>query len=279
MTRILVVWEDDFWEPLGGMMKRLVRSLAPVPDAQAPTVLFHTTRSNSAFERYARTTWPAVRSRGLPTDPGLIDHLLCIVDGDRLHDLLPTLIPHPPGEVDAVSMWHAAAERAWQERLRATCDPGGPPVTTVHGAVLRWNKESLLLAGYDQPTMEVHLDLSAEHPAVAASLADCTPRPQDVEDQRFTDTFRRPSGCLERLRKARGLGALHKNAPEIDDALRMLSRESLPKIRVRVPDIGRIALRIWALHQREPEPGKPQPAPLAAAVGRKARKKATKPSP
>lgn len=69
MTRVLVVWEDAYCEPLGLIMKRLVRAVAPAPDAEVPTVLRHTARSNSAFDRYAHTTWPAVRSKGLPTDP------------------------------------------------------------------------------------------------------------------------------------------------------------------------------------------------------------------
>jgi len=133
--------------------------------------------------------------------------------------------------------------------------------------VLRWAKESLLLAGYDQPAMEAHIDVSAEHPDVAAALARCTPRPpQGVDDARFTDTFRHPSTCLKLLRTARGLGPLHRSSPDIDDALRALARESLPTIRARVPDIGRIAGLVWALHRGPPA------APLPAA-GRKPRKK------
>ena len=38
---------------------------------------------------------------------------------------------------DAITAWHAAAEGAWTQRLRAQCDPSGPPATTVHGVVLR----------------------------------------------------------------------------------------------------------------------------------------------
>ena len=62
MTRVLVVWEDAYCEPLGGIVKHLVRAGAPTPDAEIPTVLRHTTRSNSAFDRYVHSSWPAVRS-------------------------------------------------------------------------------------------------------------------------------------------------------------------------------------------------------------------------
>ena len=207
------------------------------------------------------TTWPAVRSKGLPADPLPINHLVCVVDADRLHDLLPARVPHPPGEVDAIAAWHAAASREWQEHLRTQCDPSGPPTATVHGVVLRWAKESLLLAGYDQPAMKTHLDVDAEDPEVAPILARCTPRPRDIADDRFTDTYCRPSNCLKLLREARKLGALHKSAPEIDDALRALARESLAKLRDRVPDIAHIAALIWDLHRGEPLVAPTMPAP------------------
>ncbi len=254
MTRILAVWEDDYWEPLDRVLKRLVRLAAPAPDAEVPAVLGHTTRSNGAFGRYARITWPAVRSRGMPANAGAIDHLVCIVDGDRLHDLLPAQIPGPPADATAVPAWHANAERAWQEHLRSHCDPGGPPETTVHGVVLRWAKESLLLAGYDQPAMEAHLGITADRPEVSTALSRCAPsQPQRVDDASFTDTFHRPSTCLDILRKACGQSALHKSAPEIDDALRALGRDSLPTLRARVPELARVAALVWRLHLGAPE--------------------------
>jgi len=260
MTRVLVVWEDTYWEPLKGLVKSLVRAQAPASSAELPTVLCHTARSNSAFDRYVHTTWPNVRSRGLPADPLPIDHLVCVVDADCLHELLPALVPRPPEEAGAIAAWHSAAERKWQEHLRAQCDPSGPPAATVHGVTLRWAKESLLLAGYDQTAMEAHLEIGAEHPDIAAVLARCAPRPEDVADERFTDTYRRPSRCLKLLREARDLSELHKNAPEIDDALRALTRESLLKLRDRVPDINRIATLIWALHRGELPVSRTKPA-------------------
>ncbi len=270
MTRVLVVWEDEYWKPLGGIVKHLVRARAPAPDAEAPTVLGHTTRSNSAFDRYVRVTWPIARLRGQPEDAGPIDHLVCVVDADRLHDLLPADVPHPPVDTEAVAAWHAAAEIAWRDRLRAQCDPAGPPATTVHGVVQRWAKESLLLAGYDQPAMEAHLDVAADHPDVAQVLSSCKPRPQAVADARFTDTYRRPSSCLKLLREARKLGVLHKSAPEIDDALRALGRESLTRICDRVPDVARIAALVWKLHHDVHEPTMAPTVPArAGSAGRR----------
>lgn len=165
----------------------------------------------------------------------------------------PPQIPGPPSGADAVAAWHEAAERAFQSHLRAQCDPGGPPTSTVHGVVLRWAKESLLLAGYDQPAMEAHLEVSAEHPDVVAALGRCKPRPQQTDAARFADTFRRPFDCVNLLREARDSAPLHKSAPEIDDALRVLARQSLGAIRERAPDVGRIAALVWRLHAGPPE--------------------------
>lgn len=268
MTRVLVVWEDTYYPPLHGLVKRLVQACAPAADIEIPIVLSHTSHGSGSFEHYVRVIWRVNRARGLPTEPGLIDHLVCVVDGDRLHDLLPSKVLRPPARVPGVATWHASAARAWQAHLRAQCDPSGPPMTTVHGVVLRWAKESLLLAGYDQPAMEVHLHVAAEHASVAATLARCRPRPQDVGDVLFTDTYRHPSTCIKSLREACGLGALHKSAPDIDDVLRALGRESLAKIRDRVPDIARLAALIWELHH-----GSPAPPTAPVEVDRKGHKK------
>jgi hypothetical protein len=254
MTRVLVVWEDDHWKPLGAFAKQMVRALAPAPDAEIPTVLGHTTRSNGAFTRYVRDTWRKARPAGLPEDGGAIDHLICVVDADRLHELFPAHIPRPPPEAGAIAAWHVAAERVWHAHLRAQCEPGGPPTSTVHGIALRWAKESLLLAGYDQPAMEAHLDISAEHPGVVDALDRCAPRPRQVDAARFTDTYRHPFKCVNLLRDARKLAPLHKSAPEIDDTLRTLARQSLTTIRDRVPDVARLAALVWRLHHGTPEP-------------------------
>jgi len=270
------VWEDAYCESLGVLLKRVVRSQAPTLDAEVPRVLRHTSRSNSAFDRYAHTTWPAIRARGLPTDSGPIDHLVCVVDADRLHELLPARVPHPPAEALAIPAWHAAAERGWTEHLRSQCDPHGPPLATVHGVVLRWAKESLLLAGYDEAAMEAHLDVAVGHPDVNVALTRCTPRPSAVDDAHFTDTYHRPSKCLKLLREARGLGPLHKSAPEIDDALLTLARDSLAKVCARVPDITRLAALVWQLHGGTPEPPvSPDPAASLAPKARGKKKSGT----
>ncbi len=266
MTRVLVVWEDEYFDPLHEITKRLVRALMPQEGAVPPSLLRHTTRGNAAFHRYASVTWPLVRARGLPGDPGPIDHLVCVVDADHLHDLLPNKIEPPPSQAVTAAAWHFAAQHTWQEHLRAQCDPSGPPPSTVHGLALRWAKESLLLAGYDRPPMKAHLDVDIQREDIAKALAQCAPPPREVQDQHFTNTYRHPSRCLSLLRKKSGLGPLHKSAPEIDDALSALAKDSLDTLRARVPDMDRLASLIWQLHR-----GEAPPAPASGA--KKPRKK------
>ena len=97
MTRVLVVWEDTYFQPLDHLLNRVVKKQAPRAEVSRPTVLHHTARSNTAFERYVETTWPKVSPRGLPGDPGAIDHMVCVVDADKLSDLLRPHVP-PPAE-------------------------------------------------------------------------------------------------------------------------------------------------------------------------------------
>lgn len=252
MTRVLVVWEDAYCESLGELVKRAVRAHTAPDAVVSPTVVRHTSRGHGAFARYVHETWPLARARGVPLDPQPIDHMICVVDGDRLHEL--EVVAAPPPAAAAIDGWHAAAERAWQGWLRSKCAPDGPPVTTVHGVVLRWAKESVLLAGFDQPAWARFLEVDASAPAVQTELRrQCTPHPSEVPDGLFTNTFRRPLSCLKLLRQACKLSRLDKNDVSIDDAVSALVRESLPTLLARVPDLARLTSLIWSLHHGVPE--------------------------
>lgn len=249
MTRALVVWEDEKFEALGAIAKRVVRVTRTASDDDGPRVLSHKTKGNGMFGHYVAVTWTNVRRHGLPTDPGSIDHLIGVVDADVLHRLVPG-VEKPPVAPDAVAEWHANASSIWQRWLRDRCDPAGPAPTTVHGVVLRWAKESVVLAGYDQPAAASHLGVDPNTPDARTMLDElCPVHPGAVAPALFTDTFRRPLGCLDLLRRARKLGALKKNAPAIDDAIKALMRDSLAIVRARVPDLDRLAALIWDLHR------------------------------
>ena len=66
MMRVLVVWEDLYFEPLALFLKRRLSHLIPTPNPPFPTLLFHTTKGQGAFSRYVQSTWPNARGKGLP---------------------------------------------------------------------------------------------------------------------------------------------------------------------------------------------------------------------
>lgn len=244
MTRVLLVWEDKYFETLHTTATRLLRAVATESASSVPTIVSHTARGNGVFERYVQTTWPKARSAGVPGDPRPFHHLVCIVDGDKLHELLRGHLSRPPTASDDVLSWHEGAERAWQTYLHERCPADGPPISTVHGVVLRWSRESVALAGYDQAAARTSLGL-LDGTALTTVLAKCTPDPRTVPTEHFTESFRRPLECLRLLRGGR---VLDKTAPEIDDAIKALGKHSLDVLRTRVPDLARIADLVWRLH-------------------------------
>ncbi len=247
MTRVLVVWEDTYFQPLDDILNRVVKKQAPSVEVSRPTVLHHTARSNTAFERYVETTWPKIRVRGLPINPGAVDHVVCVVDADKLSDLLRQM-PPPPNAASGIVAWHATAEHLWNSHLRSKCPPDGPTAASVHGVVLRWSKESVLLAGYDQASFAQHLDCDIATLEIEQYLKSCHPAPSEIDGEGFANSFRRPLQCLRGLRKAAKLAELPKNSPQFDDVLRKLGRECLGKLCERTPDIPRIAELVWKLH-------------------------------
>lgn len=249
MTRVLVAWEDEKFDRLGELVSRVVHSSAPAHGVEHPRVVHDSAGTNGAFARYVGAAWPRARTLGVARDPKPFDHLICVVDADRLHDLIPASIKKAPNDATGVAAWHADATEKWTAWLRSKSDAAGPDPKTVHGVVLRWSKESLVLAGYDQPAAAVHLEIDVAHSDVAAALrTQCNVHPSTIEDRLFTDTFRQPRHCVDLLRVARKLRKLPKSAQPFDDALKALAKESLAIVRTRVPDIDQLARLIWSLH-------------------------------
>lgn len=268
MTRVLVVWEDHYYQTLGPFVKKRLTARAPSGQARFPELSFHTSHGNGSFQRYASSTWENVRAKGLPGNPGAIDHLLCVVDGDKLHERIPSIARPPAGDL---SSWITSAERAWETHLRSLCVTAPP--STVHGGVLRWSKESLVLAGYDRASFARILGIDAQSSPVAEHLSRCSPIPSRVEAASFSNTFRAPLRCLGDLDSAQRSprpGVLSKNAPELDDVLRALARDDCASIAERVPDIDRLADSIWRLVTDPSEPVSP-PAPARRGAEKKRR--------
>jgi hypothetical protein len=234
MTRILVVWEDAKHEALDLILSRRIAALR----GQAtvfPQMLFHSVRGDGAFSRYVKDTWKNVRSKGLPANKGAIDHLVCVVDADQISKNVPE-----------VSAWDSESEGLWETKLREACD-SSVPSSTIHGATLRWAQESLALAAYDTEAAKEHLQIDLEKPEVAAMISACSPQPSTVENALFTDTFRKPLRCLDELRRTSCNKSVKKNDVPIEDLLKAAAKTDHAKIAERVPDLDRLAAKIWTL--------------------------------
>lgn len=245
MKRVLVVWEDRYFDALHGVLKAALARRESVPGALRSQLAADSANTNSAFARYAGETWPRVSAVGTPRDPRPLDHVLFVIDGDAIHRLIPVTAKRPSKAAD-VPRWHHEAEAAWSHYLRSQA---GSRVasTTVHGLVLRWSRESVVLAGWDGPSVSAALSIDVEHADVKRALAACDPNPLRVDPARFTDHFRAPFDCLNNLRRARGIAALDKNDPEVDGALRSMPLSELSLIETRVPDLTRLAERVRSL--------------------------------
>lgn len=267
--RVLVVWEDHYFQTLGPFVKKRLAARAPGEQPRFPELLFHTSHGNGSFNRYVSSTWDNVRAGGLPGNPGPIDHLICVVDGDKLHERITTIPKAPAGDLPT---WLSAAERAWEDHLRALCTSAPP--STVHGRLLCWSKESLVLAGYDRGAFQQQLGIDPRAASVEEHLARCSPVPSRVENASFSSTFRHPLRCLidlDTAHRAPRPPVLSKNAPELDDVLRALVRDDSALIAERVPDIDHLADAIWGLAtSTSPLPIKPLAAP-AKTTGKKRR--------
>jgi hypothetical protein len=245
MSRILVVWEDAHWQSLRLVVNRRLPKCQSDPQRSFPSVMFHTAKGNGNFERYVSVTWRNAARNGLPTSPGPIDHLVCVADGDRLHEVLASINP-PPKSAPEVAAWHLKAEAEWQAYLRGLCDPSLSR-DTVHSLILRWSKESLVLAGYDQAPLKEHLGIDSHSAEFQHAVAECSPPVATVAEGLFTDSYQRPLVCLGNVQEALRHPSVHKNSPEIDDALKDLANSHLDPVCRRVPDIDRLVDLLWRL--------------------------------
>ncbi len=273
MTRVLVAWEDEYFEGLKLLVRKRLPALAPDRNATPPLVDWITSRGNGKFELLVSKTWPNVRGRGLPGNPGVLDHLVCVVDADKLCDLMPTL-PAIPQRPEQIPGWHATAERAWHAKVRGW---GGDsvPAGSVHGLVLRWSRESALLAGFDKEPFREHLQFDIENADVSAFLQKgCAPSPLALPEAGiFSDTFAHPHRCLERAFEKQKLRVPSKNDAVMDDVLRALARDYAEVVCTRVPDLDALARFIWRLSL----PAPPPPPPAAPDTPTPKRRRGKKP--
>lgn len=277
MTRVLVAWEDQYCDALTSVLKRSIAAARREEDSEDPVVLPHATRGNGRFEKLVSDTWPNASAKGTPSSPGRIDHLVCVIDADKLHEIVSGVGPPSAlgDELSTIVAWQRAAERAWNELVRSWATARSDPAT-VHGALLCWSKESLVLAGFDQPAMKSQMGLSIDEEPVQAFVARCEPSPSRVASATFSQRFRKPMSCLGKLFAAQNMSFPAKGDPTVDDALRELGRDSLASLRDRVDSLHALTELLWRLHRPAP-PAPPAVAPTAVTKRDAKPKKVPKP--
>lgn len=269
MTRVLIVWEDEYWQALDAVVRRALDTNKKSEES-APSVLGVTSRGNGNFQHFVESTWPNVRPKGTPSNRGSIDHLVCVIDGDKLHEIVATASPITAvsDEVAKVQEWQRDAAVQWNSQLRAWAPKSVDP-STVHGVVLSWSKESLLLAGFDREAFERVWAVDNSTTEHRAFIESCNPRPDVTKAEDFTARYRKPRKCLDQLLATHGTSLPSKSDPRIDDALKGLAREATSALYDRVESLRTLTELLWRLHRAEPETA---PTPLVTTTTKKNRK-------
>jgi hypothetical protein len=231
---LLIAYEDHYCSELDRTLRRVVQrgGALMVPRERHPV------RGVTNFPGFVRTDWRRFRDHGFPVKgKPRPKALICIADADAVvAELGITARARPYHE------WIAQAEDDLTKLLRSESDRP----EQVHGALLRWNLESTLIAAYDEP--EAMQRLAGAEPMNAgyldAFLSLCSPDPRTVGDDAFTDTFEDSQGCLMALGRHMEWRKLKKGDRRKDDALSWITGHRLDKLVRRVPDLERIAQRV-----------------------------------
>lgn len=231
---LLVAYEDTYCQELDRTLRRAVQR----DEALSVPRDFHPVEGVTKFPRFIGHDWRRFRDHGFPVKgKPRPEAVLCIADADAVASHFGVEAPGRP-----YAEWVARADQEFTTLLRKeTREPD-----RVHGAVLRWNLESTLIAAHDESeAMQRLAGLELLDTArLDGFLQDCTPDPRSVADEAFTDTFERPQRCIADLATRMGWRRLKKGDVRKDDALAWLTAHQLDKLVRRVPDLDRIARRI-----------------------------------
>lgn len=231
---LLVVYEDCYYSEIDRALRRVVRrdGVLTVPRE------CHSVKGVTNFRPFVGAEWRRFRDQGFPMKgKPRPKALLCIADADAVAVQLGVTARAQPYDD-----WITRAEDEFTRLLRSNTDRP----EQVHGALLRWNLESTLIAAYDEP--DAMQRLAGEEPVntkrLDEFLHDCRPDPRTVEDAAFTDTFEGSQKCLMALQEGMQWRRLKKGDRRKDDALTWMTEHRLEKLVARVPDLGRIARRV-----------------------------------
>lgn len=221
---VALLYEDEKYKQFDLLIRRLRRASGGPPNlAIEPIPAF----GYGGFRKEIRR----LISYPLPRRPRVKPaHIVALADGDCPAQLVPGA-PAPPPSASDQDAWCRALETAWHQRL--TNDLPTEDRARVHTVVLRWSRESVLIA-----CPEALSSSGADRAALDQFLANqCKPDPRTVADADYVSTFTRPQDCLERAFTA--FGRHFKKNREGEDIFRRIADDHSLHARVlaRVPDL------------------------------------------
>lgn len=233
MRAIVLLYEDAYHAGL----HRLVQALRRGTDAR-PTILeARSARGSGGFvsEVGPQLRAPLKQTRRPP------DLVVCVADADRPTNLAP-LAAGVPDDPSALDTWVRELERAWHASLveRARIDEG--TAARLRTLVLRWNKESLLVACPDALVAYGERSSPGKGARVEALMAACIPAPRSIADAAYTLEYRDPARCIEQIARLVHDRSYKKGLHDEDLLLNHVVAHELHRAQVlaRVPDLQRL---------------------------------------
>ena len=241
--RVLVLWEDKYFDEWDKLLKRAVRHL----DGRPIVIEKDTARCNTGYAEYLKLTWPTARGVGLPRS-GPVDYLLCVADADGTRAICDEVDPAPAVDSPATAFdeWCRKVNEGWTQQLRRTTDLDPD---RVFGRVFRWSKESVLTACHDEQFKDVWAKIGKVDPTkLKGFLQECKPGPPaTIEDVDLVNQMRKPQDCIRSGFEAVGVEWHGKNDIKVREAIDRASREHIDVLCRRLPDLAELAKTVIEL--------------------------------
>lgn len=231
---IVLAYEDQYCDALHLFLKRLRRDRGLPGIVLEPWPVRGT--GNFAREVPKILRLPLKQTRAPP------DHVVCVGDADKPANLTSSAPPLPAVQTDeTLDAWILDLERTWHESLVRGAKLAATDSVRVRAVCLRWNKESLLIASPE--ALLDHAKKYGRSEPVSQWLATrCDPSPFELDDRKFTRTYRRPSVCMDDV-VHQIAGRKYKKGVDDEDILRHhIAEEQVRRAQVlrRSPDLERL---------------------------------------
>lgn len=226
---VQLVFEDDYCKTL----QQLVAALCDdrlTAQARAQTIELPEAMTAGGDRNFANVLGPAL-GRPLAETKAVPARVIAIADADRPQNLVAGFRAAPGGAAD--DAWVLELESRWRAQLIA--DPRvAPHQERLRVWALRWNKESILIAARSQ--------LLRRKRGVAQTVIDaCSPAYDSAPGATFTQTFRDPARCMDRVARS-VYGRSYKKGIEGNDLTRDIAFDEAARREVddRCPDLRRL---------------------------------------